>query len=150
MAGKVFTRILATRLSTCAESRGHLPEEQCGYRKNKGTLDLIALLRCAIDSHREADKEIHVALVDHKKAFDSANGPAMCEVLRRFGVPPLMLAFVWGLHGGSASIGDAFDVSSGVRQGCRLVPILFDLYLSVVSNTWKNVSPGASATAFLY
>ena len=44
IAGKILARILLTRLTHHLES-DHLPESQCGFRKNRGTLDMIFAAR---------------------------------------------------------------------------------------------------------
>ncbi|VDM00362.1 unnamed protein product [Schistocephalus solidus] len=40
IAGKIFARILLTRLSGHIE-QGLLPESQCGFRQHRGTTDMI-------------------------------------------------------------------------------------------------------------
>ena len=131
-----------------AEELPLLPEEQCGYRRDRGTLDLVTLLQCATDAFREAGKELHVAFVDLRKAFDSVNREAMYQVLGKLGVPPLMLQTIKGLHDGmkaqvssEGALSDSFEVRTGVRQGCCLAPILFSLYFAAVINDWKANIP---------
>jgi len=55
------------------------------------------------------------------------------------GVPPCMLKIVRSFHGGmhavvkvGGSVSECFGVKNGLRQGCTLVPTLFNLYFSAV------------------
>ena len=44
-AGKVFLKIVATRLSAYCEARNLLPEEQCGFRPHRSTADMKFAVR---------------------------------------------------------------------------------------------------------
>ena len=41
IAGKVLARVLLNRLNEHLEQSGLLPESQCGFRKDRGTIDMI-------------------------------------------------------------------------------------------------------------
>ena len=41
IAGKILARVLLNRLNEHLERSGLLPESQCGFRKNRGTIDMI-------------------------------------------------------------------------------------------------------------
>ena len=41
IAGEILARILMNRLNEHLEQRGLIPESQCGFRKNRGTIDMI-------------------------------------------------------------------------------------------------------------
>ena len=44
-AGKVVLKVVARRLSTYCVAKGLLPEEQCGFRSDRSTMDMM--LWCA-------------------------------------------------------------------------------------------------------
>ena len=44
-AGKILARVLLNRLNEHFERSGLLPESQCGFRKNRGTIDMIFTAR---------------------------------------------------------------------------------------------------------
>ena len=46
-AGKVLLKIIARRLSDYCERLGTLPEEQCGFRPNRSTTDMMFVIRLA-------------------------------------------------------------------------------------------------------
>ena len=45
IAGKILAGILLNRLNEHLEQSGLLPESQCGFRKNRGTIDMIFTAR---------------------------------------------------------------------------------------------------------
>ena len=45
IAGKILARVLLNRLNEHLERSGLLPESQCGFRKNRGTIDMIFTAR---------------------------------------------------------------------------------------------------------
>ena len=45
IAGKILARVLLNRLNEQLERSGLLPESQCGFRKNRGTIDMIFTAR---------------------------------------------------------------------------------------------------------
>ena len=44
-AGKVLLKVVARRLSAYCEAKGLLPEEQCGFRPNRSTTDMMFVVR---------------------------------------------------------------------------------------------------------
>ena len=47
IAGKVLARVLLNRLNQHLEQAGLLPESQCGFRKDRETIDMISFKRNA-------------------------------------------------------------------------------------------------------
>ena len=45
LAGKILLEIIARRLSDYCERVGILPEEQCGFRPNRFTIDMMFVIR---------------------------------------------------------------------------------------------------------
>lgn len=82
---------------------------------------------------------LHLAFIDLRKAFDSVPRNALWCVLRAYGVPPLLVELLMDLHTGTQAavrlgtlMGESFEVSSGVRQGCVIAPMLFNVYIDFV------------------
>ena len=71
--GKLFTGILADRLSLWADLNGKLNEAKFGFRKNRRTIDAIFILFTAIQSFKKKKKQLYTCFVDFAKAFDSRN-----------------------------------------------------------------------------
>jgi hypothetical protein len=82
---------------------------------------------------------LHLAFIDLRKAFDSVPRDALWRVLRAYGVPSLLVELLMDLHTGTEAIvrlgtvmGESFVVSAGVRQGCVIAPLLFNVYIDFV------------------
>lgn len=95
-------------------------------------------------------------LLDFKAAFPSVSHRYMRHCLERYGLPPNALRVIDFLYDASrcriavkGSLYDGFDMSSGVRQGCPLSPVLFaavmDLLLRILS---KRQRESATIRAF--
>ena len=67
-AGKILARVLLDRLIP-AIAEEVLPESQCGFRANRGTTDMIFVLRQIQEKCREQNMALHAAFVDLTKAF---------------------------------------------------------------------------------
>ena len=136
--GKVIAKILLTRLIE-AISEHVLPESQCGFRRDRGTVDMVFVARLLQEKCIEQHQNLYMVFVDLTKAFDTVNRELLWEVLKRFGCPPRFLAVVQSLHSGAMArvLGeglrsDPFAVGSGVRQGCVIAPVIFNLFLAAV------------------
>ena len=82
----------------------------------------------------------HEDLAINTKAYDSVDRSLLWDVLARFGVPPRMLAVIRQCHDGmqacvrldDGECSDMFDVGQGLRQGCVLAPLLFNMFFTAV------------------
>ena len=71
--GKLFTRVLNTRLTGWAENYQVYIEAQAGFRSNMGTTDNIFVLHGLITHLINQGKRLFCAFVDFSKAFDFVN-----------------------------------------------------------------------------
>lgn len=141
--GKVFARVLQTRLQRVAEEI--LPESQCGFRKGRGTNDMIFAVRQMVEKLREHNLQGFLLFVDLTKAYDSVPREALWTLLRKLGIPDETVRMVQGLHEGmeaTVRVGDEetskIKINNGVRQGCTLAPTLFNLYFAAVVRMWRE------------
>ena len=99
IAGKILAKITLNRLSK------HLldeivPESQCGFRKNRGTVDIIFASRQVQEKCREQNKDLYILFVDLTKAFDTVSRPGLWNILPRLGIPPKMVKIIQSFHDG--------------------------------------------------
>ena len=138
IAGKVLARILLNRLvPSIAEEC--LPESQCGFRANRGTTDMVFVLRQLQEKCREQNKGLYATFVDLTKAFDTVSRTGLWLILERLGCPPKFLQMVIQLHENqqgqirlNGDLSETFPISNGVKQGCVLAPTLFSLFFSMM------------------
>jgi len=138
-AGKVLLKVIAGRLSDYCEREGILPEEQCGFRPHRSTVDMMFVVRRLQELARK-DTPLFMCFIDLTKAYDSVDRTLLWTVLARFGIPPRMLAVIRQFHDGmracvrldDGECSDMFDVEQGLRQGCVLAPLLFNIFFTAV------------------
>ena len=91
---------------------------------------------------RKAGVSLHMCFVDLQKAYDTIDRTLLWQVLTRIGVPPQMIAVIRQFHDGMRACvrpddgvcSDWFEVEQGLRQGCVLPPLLFNIFFAAVLN----------------
>ena len=138
IAGKILARILLNRL-TPSIAENFLPETQCGFRRNRGTTDMVFVLRQIQEKCREQNKGLYITFVDLTKAFDTVNRKALWQVMKRLGCPSKFLTMIMELHEGQMGqvrlgndLSQPFSICNGVKQGCVLASTLFSVFFSMM------------------
>jgi hypothetical protein len=81
--GKLFTRIINTRLSKFLEVNSIIPNEQGRFRKNFRTTDSMFILKSLHDKYRYVKKTgLYTCFVDFSKAFDAVWRPGLLYKLQ--------------------------------------------------------------------
>ena len=139
-SGKVLARVLLTRVIKYISGEV-LPETQCGFRKERGTADLIFVARQLQEKYREQHRDMFVAFIDLAKAFNIVNRPLLWDLFVRYGCPPKFFDVLKALHKGAKArvlCGggkfELFPVSASARQGCVLAPVVFNIFMSAVTD----------------
>nr|VZI19188.1 unnamed protein product [Spirometra erinaceieuropaei] len=149
IAGKIFARILLNRLNNHLE-QGLLPESQCGFRRHRGTTDMIFAARQLQEKCQEMRTHLYSTFVDLTKAFDTVNREGLWKIMQKFGCPERFTQMVRQLHDGmmarvtnNGAVSEAFAVTNRVKQGCVLAPTLFSLLLSaILMDAFRDERPG--------
>ena len=130
--GKIFNRVLLNRIKNAADAK--LRDEQAGFRSNRSTIDQIATLRIIIEQSLEWNSPVIVNFLDYEKAFDSIDRDTLWKIMRNHGIPQKLVNLISSMYEGTncriiheGQLSDAFDIRTGVRQGCLLSPFLFIL-----------------------
>ena len=93
-AGKVLLKVIAGRLSDYCERENILPEEQCEFRPQRLTVDMMFVVRRLQELARKEDTPLYLCFIDLTKAYDSVDRTLLWDVLARFDVPPRMLVVI--------------------------------------------------------
>ena len=94
------THNIRKRLGDYCEAKGLLPEEQCGFRPRRSTLDMIFAVRRLQEHGRKARVPLCLCFIDLQKSYDSVDRPLLWEILARYGVPRRMIAVIRQFHEG--------------------------------------------------
>ena len=134
---KVYTKILQQRIRKYVEES--VSEEQAGFRKGRGTIDQLFVIRQLAEKYWEKNQTLFNNFIDFKQAFDSVWQKGLWQVLRNFGIPEDLIQLLEDLYRKTVSavridgeLTEWFKVTVGVRQGCNLSPYLFNLILEAM------------------
>ena len=132
--GKLYSAVLADRISAWASNGGRLSPEQKGFTDHEGCLEHNFVLQMAIEDARRRGEELCVAWLDLANAFGSVPHSHILGTLRLLGLPEEMLHIIKDLYTDSITramtpdgLSDPIPILSGVKQGCPLSPIIFNL-----------------------
>ncbi len=135
--GKLFCLILQRRLSKFAEKHGLVPECQIGYQSGCRTSDHILALRTMVDKYVKCVNggKLFTCFVDFKSAFPSVCQSALFYKLLESGVGGNFLHCLKSMYKSicmnvrmGQELGPDILVSGGLKQGCVLSPLLFNIF----------------------
>ena len=86
--------MVASCLSNYCEAEGILPEEQCGFRPARSTVDMLFVVRRLRELGRARGIPLYMCFIDLQKTYDSVDRELLWVVPARFGVPEKMLTVV--------------------------------------------------------
>ena len=140
VVGKVVARVLQVQLQKLAEEE--LPESQ-GSRRGRSCADMIFTVRQLVEKSWEHSSKVFLTFIDLKKAYDSDPREAFWMALRKLGVPEETISLIQSFHLGMKVVirleGTSLEeisVENGLRQGCCMAPVLFNLYSCLVVERW--------------
>ena len=148
IVGKAFARVALSRLQVLAERV--YPESQCGFRRERSTVDMVFSIRQLQEKCREQQRPLYIAFIDLTKAFDLVSRNGLFQLLKKIGCPPRLHSIIVSFHedmqgvvcfdGGTS---EPFTIKSGVKQGCVLAPTLFSIFFSLLLNhAFKHSTEG--------
>ena len=139
IAGKLLARVLLNRLNEHLEQSVLLPESQCGFRKDRGTTEMIFTARQLQEKCQEQNMDLYATFVDLTKEFDTVSREGLWKIMTKFGCPTKFIAMVMQFHDGmlariqnDGEFSDPFPVTNGVKQSCVLAPTLFSMMFSAM------------------
>lgn len=136
-SSKVMLYILQSRLESFIGWQ--ISPEQAGFVKGRGTREQILNLRQIVEKAREHYFPVYICFVDYSKAFDNVRWPKLWEILLSMGVPQHLIFLIKQLYESNTArvridgyMSGQATTKKGVRQGCVLSPMLFNIYSEFV------------------
>jgi hypothetical protein len=102
-AYKILSNVLMARLTPYVNEI--IGDHQCGFRRNRSTMDQIFYIRQILQKKWEYNGTVHQLFIDFKKAYDSVKREVLYNILLEFGIseklfltePHAMEAY-WGVE----------------------------------------------------
>ena len=141
VASKTLTKIMLVRFCKCI-SENILPEPQCGFHKDRSICDMIFFARQLQEKCSEQNKDLCTSFIDLQKAFGTVNRELLWTVLEKF------LTILRRLHDNmtatvlaSGERSDFFGIEVGVKQGCVIAPVIFNIFISAITLLSQHAVP---------
>ena len=139
---KLLTAILNKRLTKYCNENSILPENALGFVSGNRTSDAHLILHYLTQNYcHKNNRQLYTCFVDFSKAFDCIPRDLLFQRLIEKGITGKVFNLIKNIYmheqcqikiGGMLS--DPFDANQGVRQGCILSPILFNIFISDLPN----------------
>ena len=146
---KIYADVLNLLINNWIEQNNIVADEQNGFRRNRSCLEHIYALYSVINKRKQQKLSTYVCFVDAKKAFDTVQRDCLWYKLISVGIKGKILKAVQSLYTDvqcAVKVNDylspLFKVSQGVKQGCKLSPTLFSLYINDLANEIKQMNLG--------
>jgi hypothetical protein len=126
----MLSNILLSRLIPYAKEivGGH----QCGFRRNRSTIDHIFCIRQIVEKKWEYNEVVHQLFVDFKKAYDSVRREVLYKILLEFGIPRRLVRLIkmsltetYSRVRVGENVSNRFPIRNGLKRGDALSQMLF-------------------------
>ena len=138
---KFFSQLLLRRLTSFVNEKELLSPNQGGFQKNMSTSDLIFLLQTVIEKVvKRGKKKLYAAFIDFQKAYDTVDRDLLLTRLESLGINGIFLKNIRAMYNSTKyaiKLSNGYltpiDSNLGLKQGCPLSPMLFNLYIDDIS-----------------
>ena len=112
-----------------------IAEEQADLRARRSTTEQIFNLRILCEKYLQQQQDLYHVFIDFKKAFDRVWHAALWATMKKY-ISTNLIQVIKNLYNKATSavlfngsIGDWFQTTGGIRQGCILSSTLFNIFL---------------------
>jgi len=120
-------------------------EEQCGFRKVRSCTDAIFTVQQIMEKRKEHNLPLFLLFIDYEKAYDNVNRDKLWEMMDNK-IPNYLLNTIKCIYRNTkirikfnAGISEPIHINKGVREGCGLPSVLFNIYFNKIIQEFKTV-----------
>lgn len=146
---KLYCGVLNARLTHKLDDLDFINDEQNGFRKSRSTIDHLGTLTSIIETRKLKKLSTFVAFIDFKKAYDWVNRNLLFTKLESLGISSKMLNALYSIYNKvqacvklNGNLTEWFEVTSGLKQGCVLSPLLFNIFINSLVDDVKRLNIG--------
>ena len=135
---KLLCSLIKNRIQRFVDENELISKNQIGFKKKSRTSDHLLTLKSVVKKYVTLGKQkLYVCFVDLKKAYDSVWHEGLFYKLEKLGIRGNILDLIKNIYVKTkcaikceGKITNFFNYTKGVRQGCPLSPLLFNLYVN--------------------
>ena len=123
--------------------------DTCGFRNWRSMIDQIWMTRQVVEKAAEYQTPVYLCFVDFSKVYNSVDSTALVAILGSYGVTHQLVDIIQELYTGTGfhvrtvdGVLEDFQVTTGVRQGCVLSPLLFNCIMDRILREATEVLGG--------
>ena len=143
---KVICLLLQIRIQKHSDKFNLIDSNQIGFRRAHRTADHLLTLKAVVKKYVTiGKKKMFACFIDFKKAFDSVWHKGLFHKMSCNGITENFLNLIKDIYKKSECgvkvdgvSTEFFSFSKGVRQGCPLSPILFNMYINDIFDMANN------------
>ena len=143
---KLFSFILLKRLINFIDHKKLLSPKQIGFIKGKSTSDHIFFLQTIVEKVvKKCKKKLYAVFIDFKKAYDTVNRDLLMKRLKSLGINGIFMHNILAMYKKTEycvklKYGHtrAINCNLGLKQGCPLSPMLFNLYIDDIEDIFDD------------
>lgn len=136
---KLFLKVVHRRIYSACESQ--ISPNQFGFIKGVGTREALFAVQVLFQRCRDMNCDVYACLIDYQKAFDRVKHEMRVKILKETSIDGKDLRIIGNLYWNQVANlrvegehTDYVKIKRGVRQGCILSPLIFNLYSERIFN----------------
>jgi len=121
-------------------------DAQCGFRKGRSCIDAIFTVQQIMEKRRKHNLPLILLFIDYEKAYDNVSRGKLWEIMDNE-IPNYLLNTIKCIYRNTkfriklndGIFSELIYTKKGVRQGCGLSPVLFNIYINKIVHKFKLV-----------